>query len=157
MHTDFGSFLKAVGVLGSFCPWLTCTASSRERCRLAYPLSPHRVALDVMVRIPTLIFIELAGWCIGKHPAASLFITFLAGCCQVLSQNELLIWLFYSWFCIPRLCYSDSQIEPHLPQNLHSHSLHPISSPIYEDTCICSLGELSHSLKDKLFFCVDPT
>lgn len=156
------SFLKAVGVLGSFCPWLNCAASSRERCRLAYPLSPHRVALDVVVRIPTLIFIELAGWCIGKHPAASLFITFLAavpGCCQVLNQNEILIWLIYSWFCIPRLCYYDSRIESHLPQNFHSHSLHPTSSPIYEDSCICSLGELTLSLWDKLLscvFCVNP-
>lgn len=38
------SILKAVGVLGSFCPWLNCTASSRKRCCLAYPLSLQRVA-----------------------------------------------------------------------------------------------------------------
>lgn len=151
------SFVKAVGVLGSFCPWLNCTASSRKRCCLAYPLSPQRVALDVMVRIPALIFIDPGGWCVRKHPAASLFITFLVavpGCCQVLNQNGLLVWLIYGWFCIPRLCYSDSQMESHLPQNLHSHHLHPISSYMCEDTCFCSLGGLTLSLQEELLSCV---
>lgn len=55
------SFLKGVGVLGSFCPWLNCTAPSRERCCLAYSLSSQRIALDVMVKIPAMIFIEPAG------------------------------------------------------------------------------------------------
>lgn len=36
------SILKAVGVLRSFCRWLNCTASSRKRCCLAYPLSLQR-------------------------------------------------------------------------------------------------------------------
>lgn len=113
------SFLKAVSVLGSFWPWLNCTASYRSRSCLAYPLRSQRVALDAMVRIPAPIFIEPAGWCIGKHPAASLFITFPAtvpGCCQVLNKNGLLVWLIYGWFCIPRLSYSDSQVESHLPK-----------------------------------------
>lgn len=151
------SFLKAVGVLGSFCPWLNCTAPSRERCCLSYPLSPQRIALDVMVRIPAMIFIEPAGWCIGKHPAASLFITYLAavpGCSQVLNENGLSVWLIYGCFCIPRFCYSDSQMESYLLLNLHSHPLHPISSYICEDTCICSLGGITLSLdKELLFLC----
>lgn len=41
-------------------------------------LRDFRSDLGVMVRIPALIFIEPAGWCIGKHLAASLFVTFLA-------------------------------------------------------------------------------
>lgn len=118
-------------------------------------LRDFRGDLGVMVRIPALIFIELAGWCIGKHPAASLFITFLAaipGWCQVLNQNGLLVWLIYGWFCIPTLCYSDSQMEPHLPPELHSQPLHLISSYIYEDTCICSLGGLPLLLKKELLY-----
>lgn len=82
-----------------------------------------------------------------------------SGCCQVLNQNGLLVWLIYGWFCIPRLCYSDSQMESHVPQNLHSHPLHPISSYICEDICICSLGGLTLSLQEGLLscgFCVGP-
>lgn len=54
------SFLKALGMLGSFWCWLNYAAFFRERCCLAHLLSPQRVGLGVMVRAPARICAEPA-------------------------------------------------------------------------------------------------